>query len=131
MALNLGYVGAAVDEAAGHGAALGVIVLEHGQPQAGTIAPAAPETLRSFRRVPAVVEPAGGGGCRVDLFITGLAYIGDEQVAVHVVEREPPRIAKPEGPDLRTGAGLPDEGVVGGDGVGITSIDVDPEHDAE
>ena len=68
-----------------------------------------------LHRVPAEVRP-GGRACRppVDLLPRALAHVGDPQVVGRPVEREAPRVAQSEGPDLGPRARPADERVVGG-----------------
>lgn len=79
----------------------------------------------ALQTVPAVVE-AQGRACRVkiDLLPGVLADVADVDVAGCAVEGEAPRVAQPDGPNL-VGACLADEGVIGRDGVGVASIDVE------
>ena len=63
----------------------------------------------------------------VDLLPGVLPDVGDVQHAALGVEREPPRVAKPVLPDLRTRAGTMHERIVARDGVGMAVIHVDPQ----
>src|SRR5690606_23761961 len=98
---------AAVDVAAGDGAALAEVVLEDGQGEvAGIAAGAGLEAVGAFHQAPAVVFAAGAvGRLEVDLFEPVLADVGYPHVAGFAVEREAPGVAEAVGPDFGFGAG--------------------------
>jgi hypothetical protein len=73
----------------------------------------------TFHPVPPVVlSPRGIGRLDIDLLPRALADVPDPEVAGLSVERVPPRIAQPVGPDLGSCVGATDERIVLGDPVG-------------
>ena len=97
---------AAVHEAAGHRAAVAVIVLGHGQLLPALIAARGRvEAVRAFHHAPAVVGAAAlGGRLHVDLFPLVLPDVTDVHVARARVEGPAPRVSEAKAPDLRRGA---------------------------
>ncbi len=79
------------------GRVLGRVAGGNGESAAARVVGAA----RAFHPLPAVVLAAGaGGGLEVDLLARALPHVGDVEIARLPVEREAPRIAQPQGPDL-------------------------------
>ena len=73
-----GVLVAAVDIAAGNGAAFAVVVFGNGAHQPGRVAVGVQEAVVGFHDVPAVIEAAGRPGRgEIHLFIGVLAHIGD------------------------------------------------------
>src|SRR5262249_23328176 len=67
------------------------------------------EDRRAFLGLPAVIAAGDAGRLKIHLFARALADVGDEQVAALAVERDAPRIAQAERPDLAARAWRVDE----------------------
>src|SRR5690606_2270680 len=96
----------------------GILIFDHRQSQALGIAVLRHEAVRSLHDVPAVVFTTRT--CRrlkIDLFVSVLPDVGDEEITGGGIEGEAPRVAQPPCPDLLARALFTDEGVVRGDGV--------------
>src|SRR5207249_1875700 len=118
-----GQAAAAVDDAARDGAALAVAVLQDRRRDAGRVAAGGRlEAVVALGHVPPVVLAAPAGGeADVDLLPLALPDVGDHEVAGGAVEGEAPGIAQAVGPDLAARAAGREEGVVGGNGVGVAA----------
>ena len=86
------------------------------------------ENMAAFGQAPAVIAPLLD---QVNLLPEILTVLADPELARLAVEAEPPGIAQAVGPELGTGAGAIDEGIVAGHAVvpaRVGVIDVDPQH---
>src|SRR5688572_21315192 len=96
------------------------------------VASAAAAALRRLHATPAKVDPGlGAGGDEVDFLPAVLADVADPQIARSTIKAPAPRIAEPVGPDLRARAGLPDERVVGRNGIRVATVHVQTQQLAE
>ena len=104
-----------------------VRILEHGERQAHLIACRGAVAVEPLHHVPPEVqtlaEEVGRGG-HVDLFIQVLADVTDIQIAGLAIERKPPRIAQPIGPDLGRAGRVACEGIVRRNGVAARAIHI-------
>ncbi len=98
-----------VDVTSGHRTPQALVVVVHGDGRngAGPVALVLAEAPVPLEHAPAEVRaPLGVGGKAIHLFGRVLSHVGDPEVAGGRVERESPRIAQAQRPDLRSSAAV-------------------------
>ena len=123
---------AAVGVAAGHRAAVIVVVLDHGLHEVGGAGARQTEAMQRLAHAPTVVGASARGGHDVHFLVLVLADVGDDQALGGHVERPTPWVAQPGRPDLR-GAGLRAAlvGVAIGNAVRLAMVHVHAQHLAQ
>ena len=121
----MGKLAAAVDNAADDCATARVVVLGYGRGEDTGLAAGHGQVFKpgaacALYRGPSIVFAAGTGrGLEVELFAIVVPGIRDVEVAGPVVEGETPRVPESKGPDFRAELVVGDEGIAGGDLVGL------------
>ena len=126
---------AAVDGAAGDGAALRVVILGDGQRQ-GVGAAGHDKVVEAeigLHSEPAVVlSSRAGGGLEIDLFTAAVSGIGNEEITGLRVKGEVTWVTEPQGPDFPAVSGDPCEGIGIGNAIRLFArFDIDAQQFAE
>ena len=131
-AFQLGKLVSLVEVAAGDGPALAVVMFHDGRDDGrGSGFRIGVEGVRALHHGPAVIAAPAD---QLDELPEILPHVPDPGLSGDRIEAEPPRVAKAVGPDLFTGPGHADEGIVLGNGIGparVRPLHVEPHHDRQ